>query len=79
MENWDSWLVREPGEFTHFDPPETQEEEHTCIECKHCKLYAFYYTGHYMCMVREGNESGKGESNVNTDDEACGDFDLDEE
>ena len=42
-----------------------------CVDCVECKAF-----GHrsFQCLVREGRESGRGESNIHADDEVCKDF-----
>lgn len=54
------------------DHPQDAEPP-TCGDCRHSKPYGICLL---QCERKEGNESGRGESNVMSDDDACKDFDA---
>ena len=51
--------------------PTEPEPYLTCADCANCVKYGY---NSYMCKAKEGNESGKGESNVMEWDESCEHF-----
>ena len=63
--SYDEWLGASP-----------LEEYNVCGECKHCKLSSEYgVIKNYVCDLAD--ETGLGESCINTDYEACDDFERD--
>jgi len=69
---YDSWKLAHDPALDH-----EREPAKTCKECKHCVAHVNTYWPLYTCALVD--ELGDGESNIEPDSEACGDFEPKEE